>query len=170
MEGIRLSGERTSLPLASAYPASFNERKPMRTTPRRLADAREELVQIQEEFTHVQKRIDTVRDCVTDSLTRIFGEERPAFAGLQEEAFMERVAERVVARLKARPNAPVHGGSRYVREKEAAAYLGVSVFTLQSWRSRGEPCSPPFTKVGSMVMYSVKELEQFMEQRTVERR
>src|ERR1019366_7802429 len=142
----------------------------MRRTPRSLADAREELVLIQEEFTQVQKRIETVRDCVADSLVRLFGEERPALAGLQEEAFMERVAERVVTRLRARPNAQVQSESRYVREKEAAAFLGISVFTLQSWRSRGEPSSPPFTKVGGMVMYSMKELEQFMELRTVERR
>src|ERR1035441_507864 len=133
----------------------------MRRTPRSLADAREELVQIEQEFTQVQKRIETVRDCVADSLVRLFGEERPALAGLQEEAFMERVAERVVTRLKARPNAQVQGESRYIREKEAAAFLGVSVFTLQSWRSRGETSSPPFTKVGSMVMYSMGELEQF---------
>jgi hypothetical protein len=125
----------------------------MKRTPRTLTDVREELVQIEQEFTHLQKRIETVRDSVADSLVRLFGEERPAFAGLQEEAFMERVAERVIARLNARPNAQVQGGSRYVREKEAAAFLGVSVFTLQSWRSRGETSSPPFTKVGGMVMY-----------------
>ena len=71
----------------------------MRRTPRNLTDVREELVEIQQEFVCFQKRIGAVRDCVTDSLTRIFGEERPALAGLQEEAFMERVAERVVARL-----------------------------------------------------------------------
>ena len=140
----------------------------MRRTPRSLADAREELVQIHEEFTQLQKRVEAVRNSVADSLVRLFGEERPALAGLQEEAFMERVAERVVARLKARPNAQVQGESRYIREKEAAVFLGLSVFTLQSWRSRGEPSSPPFTKVGGMVMYSIKALEQFMEQRTVE--
>jgi hypothetical protein len=47
----------------------------MRRTPRSLADARGELVQIQEEFTRLQKRIDAVRDCVTDSLVRFFGEQ-----------------------------------------------------------------------------------------------
>ena len=142
----------------------------MRRTPRSLADVREELVQIEQEFTRLQKRIEAVRDCVTDSLVRLFGEERPALAGLQEEAFMERVAERVVARLKARPNAPLQGKSRYIREKEAAAFLGVSVSTLQGWRSRGEPCSPPFSKVGGMVMYSMKALEEYMEMRTITRR
>src|ERR1035437_6083747 len=120
MGGIRLSGERRSLRLASAYPASFNESKLMRRTPRNLTDVREELVQIEQEFARLHKRIETVRDSVADSLVRLFGEERPALAGLQEEAFMERVAERVVARLKARPNAQVQGESRYIREKEAA--------------------------------------------------
>jgi hypothetical protein len=48
--------------------------------------------------------------------------------------------------------------------------LDLSVFTLQGWRSKGETSSAPFTKVGIMVMYSVKELERFMEERTVEGR
>jgi predicted DNA-binding transcriptional regulator AlpA len=74
----------------------------------------------------------------------------------------------VVARLGITPQSQLQGEKRYVREKEAAAFLGVSVFTLQSWRSRGEPCSPPVTRMGKMVMYSMKGLEQFMEQRIVE--
>jgi len=160
MEGIRLSGERRSLPFASAYPASFSERKPTRRTPRSLADAREELVQIQEEFTRLQKRIEVVRDCVADSLVRFFGEQRPAFTGLQEEELIERIAGSVVARLGTPPKPQAQGERRYVREKEAAAFLGVSVFTLQSWRSRGETSSPPFTKVGGMVMYSVSAERQ----------
>jgi predicted DNA-binding transcriptional regulator AlpA len=141
----------------------------MRTTPRRLADAREELVQIQEEFTHVQKRIEVVRDSVADSLTRIFGEERPAITALAEEELIERIAGSVVARLGTSPKPQAQGQKRYVREREAAAFLGVSVFTLQSWRSRVTGGGPPVTKVGGMVMYSMKELEEYMEQRTVER-
>ena len=66
---------------------------------RSLADAREELVQIQDEFTRLQNRIEAVGDCVADSLVRLFGDERPAFAGLQEEAFMERVATSIVSRF-----------------------------------------------------------------------
>src|ERR1035437_2248613 len=115
MEGIRLYGERTSLPLASAYPASFNERKPMRTTLRSLADVRQELVQIEREFTQLQKRINAVRECVTDSLIRIFGEERPAFAALAEEVLIEKLADRVAARLGALPAAKKQIGNRYVR-------------------------------------------------------
>jgi hypothetical protein len=143
----------------------------MRRTLRDLADARRELLEIQQEFGRLQKRINAVRDCVTDSLTRIFGEERPAMAALAEEDFIEKLAGRVAVRLGALPAAAKKQiGNRYVREKEAAAFLGVSAFSLRSWRSRGTSCGLPFTKVGSMVMYSVKELERYMEQRTVEGR
>ena len=139
----------------------------MRRTLRDLADARKELLEIQQEFVRLQRRIDAVQQCVTDSLTRIFGDERPAMAALAEEELIEKLAGRVAARLGTQPAAKKDIGNRYVREKEAAAFLGVSVFTLQSWRSRGETSSPPFTKVGSRVMYSQRDLEQFMDMRTV---
>jgi predicted DNA-binding transcriptional regulator AlpA len=74
----------------------------------------------------------------------------------------------VSAKLGTVPRAQGCEASRYIREKEAAAFLGVSVFTLQSWRSRGNPAAPPVTKVGGMVMYSVRELEMYMEMRTVD--
>ncbi len=139
----------------------------MRKTSRRLTDIRQELVQIQEEFARLQKRIDDVRDSVADSLVRLFGEERPAFTGLKEEELIDRIAGSIIARLGAAPKLQGHGEKRYVREKEAAAFLGVSVSTLQGWRSRGSRSGPPVTKVGGMVMYSMKEFERYMEERTV---
>lgn len=142
----------------------------MRRTPRSLADAREELVQIQEEMTELQKRIEAVQHSVTGSLTRIFGEERPAFTGLKEEELIERIAGSVIARFGTYRRAQARGETRYVRDVEAAAFLGLSVSTLRSWRSRGKPTGPPFAKVGGMVMYSLKELEKYMEERTVEGR
>ena len=142
----------------------------MRRTLRDLADARKELLEIQQEFGRLQKRIDMVQDCVTDSLKRIFGEERPAMAALAEEELIEKLAGRVAARIGAVPAAKKQNGNRYVRDVEAAAFLGVRVGTLRSWRSRGEPCGPPVTHMGRMVMYSVKGLEQYMEERTVEGR
>lgn len=130
----------------------------MRRTARTLADVREELVQIQEEFTQLQKRIEAVQDSVTSSIVRLFGEQGPAFTGLREEEFIERIAARVVARLGTIPKPQTQGGQRYVRDVEAAAFLGVSVFTLRSWRSRGEPCGPPVTRMGKMVMYSLRRI------------
>ena len=140
----------------------------MRRTPRNLADAREELVQIQAEFTRLQQRIEAVRDCVTDSLVRFLGEQRPAFAGLKEEALIERIVGRVVARLNIATKSQPTADRKYVREKEAARFLGVSVSALRDWRSRRPPSGPPVTKLDKMVMYSVKELERYMEERTAE--
>ena len=142
----------------------------MRRTLRDLADARKELLEIQQEFVRLEKRLDAVRDCVTDSLKRIFGEERPAITALAEEELIQKLAGRVAARLGTLPAANKQIGNRYVREKEAAAFLGVSVSTLQGWRSRGTGGGPSVTKVGGMVMYSVKELEEYMEMRTIARR
>jgi predicted DNA-binding transcriptional regulator AlpA len=138
----------------------------MKRTLRDLTDTRRELLEIQQEFGRLQKRIDAVRDCVTASLTRIFGEERPAIASLAEEEFLEKLAGRVADRLGNLPAAKKQTSNRHVRDVEAAAFLGVSVSTLRSWRSRGEPGGPPVTRMGRMVMYSVKELERYMEERT----
>jgi predicted DNA-binding transcriptional regulator AlpA len=76
----------------------------------------------------------------------------------------------VVARLGTPPQSQAQGEKRYVREKEAAAFLGVSVSALRSWRSKRSPSGPPVTRIDRMVFYSMKGLEQFMQQRTVERR
>ena len=142
----------------------------MRSTPRGLADAREELVQIQEEFTRLQKRIEAARDCVTDSLARFFGEQRPAFTGLQEEELIERIAGRVVARIGTSQSKPkTEAEVQYLREHAAAKLLGVSASTLRSWRGKWRKSGPPVTRVGKMFLYSVKELERFMEERTVGR-
>ena len=143
----------------------------MRKPPRSLADAREELVQIQEEFTRLQKRIEDVRDCVTDSLVRFFGEQRPTFTGLQEEELIEKIAGGVVSRIGTTPPKPkTEGEPQYLREHTAAKHLGVSASTLRSWRGKRRTSGPPVTRVGKMVLYSVKELERFMEERTVDRR
>jgi hypothetical protein len=141
----------------------------MRRTLRDLADARRELLEMEQEFVRLQKRISAVRDCVADSLTRIFGEKRPALAALAEEELIEKLAGRVAARIGSAPAAKRDIGNRYIREKEAAAFLGVSVFSLRSWRSRGT-VGPSWTKVGGMVMYSQEELEHFMDERTIGKR
>jgi hypothetical protein len=111
----------------------------MRRTPRTFTDAREELVQIEQELIQLQKRIEVVRDCVTDSLARFFGEQRPAFTGLQEEELIERIAGSVVARLGTAPKPQSLGDKQYIRDVEAAKYLGVSAATLRSWRSKRPP-------------------------------
>jgi hypothetical protein len=91
-------------------------------------------------------------------------------AALAEEEFIEKLAGRVASRVGAVPATKKDIGNRYVREKEAATFLGISVFSLRSWRSRGSGGGPSWTRVGGMVMYSVKELEKYMKKRSVVRR
>lgn len=142
----------------------------MRRALQSLTDAREELVRIERDFTQLQERIEAVRDSVADSLVRLFGEDLPAFTGLKEEELIDRIAGRVVAHLASTPGTQPQSGKRYVRDNEAAAFLGVSVSMLRSWRSRGNPAGPPVTRVSGMVMYSLSELERYMEERTVGKR
>jgi hypothetical protein len=134
-----------------------------------LSDSRKELLEIQQEICRLQKRIEVVQDYVAKTLVRLFGEERPAFAGLAEQELIEKIAGPVTARLGATPKAQSHGDKRYVRDVEAATFLGVRVGTLRRWRSKRPPCGPPVTRMGKMVMYSVRELERFMEERTLRR-
>ena len=54
---------------------------------------------------------------------------------------------------------------RALREKEAAAYLGLSVKTLQAWRFYCK--GPKYIKVGRAVRYPMEYLDQFKESSTV---
>jgi predicted DNA-binding transcriptional regulator AlpA len=91
-------------------------------------------------------------------------------AALAEEEFIEKLVSRVAARLGNQPVMQKQIGNRYVREKEASLFVGVSVQTLRAWRSRVSGDHPLVTKVGGMVMYSKKALEEYMEERTITRR
>lgn len=52
-------------------------------------------------------------------------------------------------------------------EKEAAAMLGVKPCTLRTWRSRPPESAPKFTKVGRLVRYSERELQRWLQSRTL---
>lgn len=52
--------------------------------------------------------------------------------------------------------------SRLLTEKEAAEILNVSIKTMQFWRLVGN--GPPFTKLGRLVRYELKELQNFIQQ------
>ena len=106
----------------------------------------------------------------TDTSSRPESPSHLADKSHQRPELIERIAGSVVARLGTPPQSQAQGEKRYVREKEAAAFLGVSVSALRSWRSKRSPSEPPVTRIDRMVFYSMKGLEQFMQQRTVERR
>ena len=54
-----------------------------------------------------------------------------------------------------------------LREKEAAAYLGLAPKTLARWRWSGK--GPAFHKLGAAVRYSVQELDSFISNAEVAR-
>jgi predicted DNA-binding transcriptional regulator AlpA len=51
--------------------------------------------------------------------------------------------------------------SRILREGDAAAYLGLSVKTLQKWRLTGQ--GPEFIKQGRCVRYALQALEAWLD-------
>lgn len=50
-----------------------------------------------------------------------------------EEDFVDKVVGGVAARLGTQAPSKMSTGNRYVREKESATFLGVSVYSLRSW-------------------------------------
>ncbi|RLW64044.1 MAG: DNA-binding protein [gamma proteobacterium symbiont of Stewartia floridana] len=50
---------------------------------------------------------------------------------------------------------------------QAAQTLGISIGTLQVWRSTGR-YNLPFVKVGGRVMYRTEDVQSFIERRTID--
>jgi hypothetical protein len=48
---------------------------------------------------------------------------------------------------------------RFLRTREAAAYLGLAPHTLARWRTEGSPI--PFSRLGRAVVYRIDDLEAF---------
>jgi predicted DNA-binding transcriptional regulator AlpA len=85
-----------------------------------------------------------------------------------EERLVARIAD-VIARFADAKDSS-RERTRYVREGEAAKYIGVTVSTLRSWRTKRSKNSPPYTRLGRMVMYPVAELDGHMRARMVSSR
>ena len=86
--------------------------------------------------------------------------ERPSSS--PDDALVARIVDGVSARLGTTANSVKAARKEYLREKEVAQYMGVSVFSLRSWRSKGSTNGPPFVRIGKMVLYPVAELENHM--------
>lgn len=141
----------------------------MPTPCRNIERAREELAQLHGELLQLEKRVNSVRESLGKAMTELFGTDRPAFPALQEAALAARIAEAVVSRL-AVPAQSATARKQYVREREAAEYMGVKVSTLRAWRLLRSKHGPPFTRVGRMVLYPMAELENHMREGMVPRR
>ncbi len=141
----------------------------MATTFRNIERAKEELAHLHGELLHLEKRVNSVGESLRKAITELFGTDRQAFPALQEALLAARVAEAVVSRLPV-PSQGVTGRKQFVREREAAEYMGISVATLRRWRTFRCKSGPAFTRLGRMVMYSMTELEDHMRAGLVARR
>ena len=141
----------------------------MPTAFRNIEQAKEEVAQLHGEIRQLEKRVDTLRESLGKTITELFGSDRPAFPALQDAALAAKIAELVVSRLPT-PSQSATARKQYVREREAAEYMGVKVSTLRAWRLLRSKNGPPFTRVGRMVMYSMTELEDHMRAGLVPRR
>jgi hypothetical protein len=133
----------------------------MGTEIRTIARANDELRQLQAELCQLEMRVNSLRDSLRKLITEQFGTDCQTLPASQEAALAARVAELVVSRLPIASSTPTTR-RQYVREREAAAYMGVSVSALRSWRLRRSKHGPLFTRIGRMVMYSMPELEEHM--------
>jgi hypothetical protein len=121
------------------------------------------------ELLQLEKRVNSVRESLGKAIAELFGTDRQAFPALQEAALAARVADAVVSRLPVQSQVST-ARKQYVREREAAEYMGVSVSALRRWRTLRLKSGPEFTRVGRMVMYSMTELEDHMRAGLVPRR
>jgi predicted DNA-binding transcriptional regulator AlpA len=128
---------------------------------RNIERARKEVAQLHGELLRLENGVNLVRESLGKAITELFGTDRQAFPALRESALAARVAEAVLSRL------PDHAQDatarkRFVREREAASYMGISVATLRRWRTLRSKTGPAFTRLGRMVMYSMTTLEDHM--------
>jgi hypothetical protein len=139
-------------------PVSVDVRRreePMTTAFRNIERARGELTQLQGELLELEKHMNSMRESLGNPITELFG---TGLDASQETLLAARIAEVVVSRLPLQ----VSTVRQYVREREAAEYMGVKVATLRAWRLLRSKNGPPFTRVGRMVMYPMAALEEHM--------
>lgn len=145
----------------------------MSTTLRHLERARQELIELHSGLLKLENGVESLRDAVRKSVLELFGPNRQAFPALEDAALAASIADAVVSRLpiaQAMLPRPSNVQRHFVREREAAEYIGVKVTTLRAWRMHRSNSGPPFTRVGRMVMYPVAELEAHMRAGMVPRR
>jgi hypothetical protein len=116
----------------------------MATASRNIERARRELTELHTELLQLEKRVDIVRESLRRAIIELFGADSQAFPVLQEAALAARIADAVVARLPVPPQS-LSVRKQYIREGEAAEYMGVKVSTLRAWRLLRSKHGPPFT-------------------------
>ena len=127
---------------------------------REVERAKAELIQLSDACAHLEKRIRTLHDLLRAATSELFGVQQQV--GMPEATLAARIAEAVVSQMT---NAQRNPGIRktYVREREAAEYMGIRVTTLRARRVRRSETGPPFVRLGRMILYPLAELENHVQ-------
>ena len=125
-----------------------------------------EFNRLRSELVEFDSRVNDLRESIHSMEWELLTHmgQSPAF---QEDKLAMRIADEVSSRLAVATSESNRDRTRYVREREAAKYIGVTVSTLRSWRTKRSKNGPPYTRLGRMVMYPIVELEEHMKARTV---
>jgi predicted DNA-binding transcriptional regulator AlpA len=126
---------------------------------KKLSELRNDLLQI-------EKRVDAVRESIRTAEAELL-RRNGQFLASGEEILVARIVDRVFSRLPTRPKDANNERKQYLREREAAQYMGVSVSALRSWRTKRSRNGPPYTRLGRMVLYPVSGIDEHMRTRTV---
>jgi len=128
--------------------------------------ANREFARLRSELVEFEKRIKNLRESIHSAEWEFLTHncESPTS---HEDRLAARIGEEVFSRLAVAEKGASRERTRYVREGEAAKYIGVSVSALRSWRTKRSKNGPPYTRLGRMVLYPVDELDGHMRARTV---
>jgi len=121
------------------------------------------LFELRSDILQIEKRVEALRESIRTAETELLRQNvQPTV--LHEDTLVVRIVEGVFSRLATTPrDADTEG--KYLREKEAAKYMGVSVSALRSWRTKRSNNGPPYIRLGRMVLYPVNGIDRHMQAR-----
>jgi predicted DNA-binding transcriptional regulator AlpA len=125
-----------------------------------LSESRCDLLQI-------ERQIQALRESIQVAETELLRTNDQSLTS-REDLLVVRIVDGVVSRLATKSKDANYERTQYLREKEAARYLGVSVSALRSWRTKRSNNGPPYAHLGRMVLYPVCGIDEHMRRRIVQ--
>jgi predicted DNA-binding transcriptional regulator AlpA len=129
-------------------------------TSKTLSESRYDLLRI-------ERQIQAVRESIQVAETELLRTNDQSLTP-REDLLVARIVDGVVSRLATKTKDANNERTQYLREKEAARYMGVSVSALRSWRTKRSNNGPPYTRLGRMVLYPACGIDEHMRRRIVQ--
>jgi hypothetical protein len=127
----------------------------------------QELSELRDDLLRIEKRIDALRESIRTAETELLRQDGQS-AAPREDVLVARIVDGVFSRLATTQKDADTERKQYLREKEAAQYMGVSVFALRSWRTKRSN-NGPHIRLGRMVLYPVSGIDEHMRTRMIQR-